>query len=255
MPQPLHHVLQLRYLEWLRFWLSFVRLLEQCRGQWRLEPAQRQSSAQGWSDLSKASVREDGAVLGVPCPAGHSPASPPPSKSSPDGSRMLKPALRLLGCGAAAPGSFSLTKALSSSDLRHSPAPRSSTGAAKSWQLCLSAAEVSPLRALPSATICRAGLRVQCAGPCFGFGRSCAASAPGAQGGRRVVLKPALSLNSSLFPCRCEFSLCSCALPPGGAWTLGFPLHHQLHARRTHDAHPHLHCLLHDSSTSPGKLE
>uniref|UniRef100_A0A8B9FDT1 Solute carrier family 41 member 1 n=1 Tax=Amazona collaria TaxID=241587 RepID=A0A8B9FDT1_9PSIT len=52
---------------------------------------------------------------------------------------------------------------------------------------------------------------------------------------------------------RCEFSLCSCALSPGGAWTLGFPLHHQLHARRTHDAHPHLHCLLHDSSTSPGQ--
>lgn len=54
---------------------------------------------------------------------------------------------------------------------------------------------------------------------------------------------------------RCEFPFCSCALSPGGAWTLGFPLHHQLHARWTHYTHPHFYSLLHDSCSAPGKLE
>lgn len=70
-----------------------------------------------------------------------------------------------------------------------------------------------------------------------------------------AALGPSQGTNQLCSPlCRRELALCPRPVPPGGAWPLGFPLHHQLHAGWPHHAHPHLHRVLHDSSTAPGEL-
>ncbi|XP_036388655.1 solute carrier family 41 member 1-like isoform X1 [Megalops cyprinoides] len=51
---------------------------------------------------------------------------------------------------------------------------------------------------------------------------------------------------------RCELSLGTGSLPPGGPGAPGLPLHHQLHAGGTHHPHLHLYRLLYDRCTATG---